>query len=100
MSGNVEERRLYPRKNIRTAVVFEDEFGHMLEGIAGLDNEDWSAEQFALMGDLVEEQLHLRVYMRNAEFSFPLSDDRVRAIFAGDIEPETFDHARAEMELA
>ena len=80
--------------------VFEDEFGHMLEGIAGLDNEDWSAEQFALMGDLVEEQLHLRVYMRNAEFSFPLSDDRVRAIFAGDIEPERFDYARAEMAMA
>ncbi len=80
--------------------VFEDEFGHMLEGIIGLDNEGWSDGQLKLMGDLVVEQLHLRIHMRNAEFSFPLSEDRVRAIFAGDIEPEPFDYARAEAAMA
>ncbi len=80
--------------------VFEDEFGHMLEGIIGLDNEGWSDEQLGLMGDLVVEQLHLRIHMRNAEFSFPLSGDRVQAIFAGDIEPEPFDYARAEAAMA
>ena len=80
--------------------VYEDEFGHMLAGIFGLDNEGWSAEQFALMGDLVVEQLRLRIRMRNAEFSFPLSEDRVGAIFNGDIEPEPFDYARAEAVMA
>jgi hypothetical protein len=80
--------------------VFEDEFGHMLDGIMGLDGEDWSAEQFSLMGDLVVDQLRLRIPMRNAEFSFPLSQDRVQAIYDGDIEPEKFDYSRAEMEMA
>ena len=80
--------------------VYEDEFGHMLSGIIGLDKEGWSEEQFALMGELVAEQLRLRIHMRNAEFSFPLSEDRVQAIFTGDIEPEPFDYARAEQAMA
>ncbi len=80
--------------------VYEDEFSHMLEGITGLDNEDWSAEQLALMGELVVEQLRLRIRMRNAEFCFPISEDRVQAIFAGDIEPEPFDYGRAEQMMA
>ena len=42
------------------------------------------------------EQLRLRIPMRNAEFSFPLSGERVEAIYAGDIEPEKFDYGRAE----
>ena len=80
--------------------VYEDEFGHMLAGITDLDKEGWSAGQFALMGELVAEQLRLRIHMRNAEFSFPLSKDRVQAIFTGDIEPEPFDYARAEQAMA
>ncbi|MCY4549688.1 MAG: hypothetical protein OXC28_15080 [Defluviicoccus sp.] len=80
--------------------VFEDEFGHMLEGIIGLDDEGWSEEQFDLLEALVLEQLRLRIPMRNAEFSFPLSEDRVRAIYAGDIEPEKFDYGRAESVMA
>jgi hypothetical protein len=38
--------------------------------------------------------------MRNAEFSYPLSDERIRAIYAGDIVPERFDYAKAEAALA
>ncbi len=81
------------------AKVYEDEFGHMLEGVVGLDNEGLSDAQFALLGDLVVEQLRLRIRMRNAEFSFPLGEARIRGIFAGEIEPETFDYARAEAAL-
>ena len=80
--------------------VYEDEFGHMLEGIIGLDEEGWSDEQFDLLESLVLEQLRLRIPMRNAEFSFPLREERVRAIYAGDIEPETFDYGRAETVMA
>ena len=76
--------------------VFEDEFGHMLEGIVGLDNEGWSDEQLNLMEKLVIEQLRLRIHMRNAEFSFPLTQERIQAIFSGDIIPEKFDYRRAE----
>ena len=80
--------------------IYEDEFGHMLEGIAGLDQEGWRADEFELMGALVTDQLRHRVQMRNAEFSFPLSEERVQAIFAGDIAPEPFDFAAAEARLA
>ena len=74
--------------------VYEDEFGHMLEGILGLDKEGWSVSELELMGKLVVEQLRLRVHMRNAEFSYPLGEERVAAIFANEIEPEKFDYAR------
>lgn len=79
--------------------IFEDEFGHMLEGIAGLDQEGWSADDFNLMEELVVDQLRHRVRMRNAEFSLPLTEDRVQEIFAGKIEPEPFDYAAAEARL-
>ncbi len=82
------------------AKVFDDEFGHMLEGIAGLDDEGWSDDEFRLMGELVVAQLRLRIPMRNAEFSFPLTEARIQAIYDGDIEPETFDFERAEEALA
>ena len=82
------------------AKVYDDEFGHMLEGIAGLDDEGWSDGEFRLMGELVVEQLRLRIHMRNAEFSFPLTETRIQAIFNGKIEPESFDFDRAEEALA
>lgn len=82
------------------AKVYDDEFGHMLEGIAGIDEEGWSDEEFRLMGELVVAQLQLRIHMRNAEFSFPLTEQRVQAILDGDIEPEPFDFERAEEALA
>ena len=82
------------------AKVYDDEFGHMLQGIVGLDDEDWSDAEFRLMGELVVEQLRQRILMRNTEFSHPLSEDRVHAIYAGDIEPEPFDFDRAETVLA
>jgi hypothetical protein len=79
--------------------IFDDEFSHMLEGIAGLDNEGWSADEFKLMEEIVVAILRLRIPMRNAEFSFPLSQERIQAIFDGDIEPEEFDYAAAEARL-
>jgi hypothetical protein len=82
------------------AKIYEDEFGHMLNGILGLDGEGWSDEDFKKMGELVVAQLRQRILMRNAEFSFPLSDERVQAIYDGDIEPEPFDYENAEKALA
>lgn len=79
------------------ARIYDDEFGHMLKGIVGLDgdgrqlrDEDWT-----LLRDLVVEILRHRIHMRNAEFSFPLPPERVRAIFAGEIAPEPFDYDTA-----
>ena len=91
----------YANKLIASACkeIYEDEFGHMLEGIAGLDQEGWSTDDFKLMEDLVVAQLSHRILMRNAEFSHPLTDDRVQEIFDGKIDPEPFDFAAAEAHL-
>jgi hypothetical protein len=80
--------------------IYDDEFGHMLAGIIGLDDEDWSDADFRMMEKLVVEQLRQRILMRNAEFSFPLSDKRVEEIYAGKIQPERFDYAKAEAGMA
>ena len=80
--------------------VYEDEFGHMLAGIVGLDDEGWTEEQFALLESLVVEQLKHRVPIRNVQFSRPVPDARIAEILAGDIEPIAFDHAEAERRLA
>jgi hypothetical protein len=82
------------------AKIYEDEFQHMLGGILGLDEENWSDDDFEKMGELVVAQLRQRILMRNAEFSFPLSDERIQAIYDGDIEPEPFDYENAEKVLA
>ena len=37
--------------------------------------------------------------MRNAEFSHPLTEERINAIFEGDIDPEPFDYIAAEAHL-
>jgi hypothetical protein len=80
--------------------IYDDEFGHMLSGIVGLDDSKLSDEEWRLMTDLVVEILRHRIHMRNAEFSFPLPQKRIEAIFAGDIAPEKFDFAKAELEPA
>ena len=79
--------------------IYEDEFDHMLEGIAGLDGEGWTSEEFQLMEDIVLKILRRRITMRNAEFSFPLTEERVQAIYEGDILPEIFDPTAAEARL-
>ena len=80
--------------------IYDDEFGHMLSGIAGLDDETLSDGDWRLMTELVAEILRHRIHMRNGEFGYPLSGERVAAIFAGDIEPERFDFEKAAMEPA
>ena len=47
------------------------------------------------MEGLSVELQSLRIDMRNAQFSFPLSKDRVTAIRSGDIEPIVFDFEKA-----
>ena len=81
-------------------IIYEDEFGHMLGGIVGLEEEPMSDSEYELMTDLVVKQLRARIRMRNAEFSQPLSNERIEAIYNGDIEPEPFDFAKAEEVMA
>lgn len=79
------------------AKVFDDEFDHMLAGIGGIADEQLSGADWQLLGQLVEEQLQHRIRMRNAQFSFPLSEQRVQAIFRKEIEPLAFDYERARL---
>ncbi len=78
------------------ALVYEDEFGHMLQGISGLDDEGLSDGEWKELTELVVRLLRLRIPMRNGQFSYPLPEERITAIYAGDIEPEPFDFEAAE----
>ena len=75
--------------------VYDDEFGHMLSGIAGIGEEGLNEAEWKLLETLLVAQLRQRIRMRNEQFSFPLSEKRVQAIFSGDIEPLRFDYERA-----
>jgi hypothetical protein len=82
---------------VACAKVYDDEFEHMLAGIAGIAEENLSSADWQLMERLVAEQLKARIAMRNAQFSFPLSEARIAAIERGDIGPIEFDYARARL---
>ena len=76
--------------------VFDDEFGHMMYGVVGMAEDDMTAADWAELTEATCQILRLRLYMRNAQFSHPLSEQRLKEIFAGEIEPIAFDYARAE----
>jgi hypothetical protein len=79
------------------AMVYDDEFGHMLTGIAGIAEEGFSEADWKLLETLLVEQLKQRIRMRNAQFSYPLSEERVQEIFRGNITPLQFDYERAQL---
>ena len=80
--------------------VYDDEFGHMMAGVIGVDEEGLSDSEWAVLTDLTTEQLRMRLTMRNAQFSHPVAEARLKEILAGKIEPLKFDYARAESFLA
>jgi hypothetical protein len=79
------------------AKVYDDEFGHMLKGIVGLDGEGLSEAEWQLLGDMSVEQLKARILMRNAQFSYPLPERRLKEIFAGSCKPLAFDYDKAKL---
>lgn len=76
--------------------VFDDEFGHMMYGVIGTDVAEFTDADWAELTRLTVEQLRHRLFMRNAQFSHPLPDSRIKEIIAGKIEPIKFDYGRAE----
>lgn len=76
------------------AKVYEDEIGHMLNGISGLQQDGLSEAEWDLVTELTVEQMKYRIPMRNAQFSHPLSEERMAEILAGRIEPFPFDYQR------
>ena len=77
--------------------VYDDEFGHMLKGVAGLDDANMTDADWDLLEKLSIEQLQHRIYMRNEQFGNPMSEARIQEIFAGEIEPLAFDWEGAKL---
>ena len=69
------------------SLVYEDEWKHMCQGITGLDDLNMTKENWELLTALSIELFQLRIHMRNSQFSFPLTQDRITEIFEGRIEP-------------
>jgi hypothetical protein len=67
----------------------------MLAGITGIDDANFGAADWELLGALVTEQLRQRIRMRNQQFGEPLAATRIAAIERGDIAPIGFDWSRA-----
>jgi hypothetical protein len=74
---------------IACTAVYEDEFSHMLRGIAdiAISSETLSDQEWQTMTELVVAQLKQRVLMRNAQFSQPIHSNRLEAICAGACDP-------------
>jgi hypothetical protein len=67
--------------------VYDDELGHVLNGIVAVNEHAREVQDWDLLEKLVIEQLRRRVVMRNGQFSNPLPQSRIEEIYAGKIEP-------------
>ncbi|HWE72411.1 MAG TPA: hypothetical protein VG328_04570 [Stellaceae bacterium] len=80
--------------------IYNDEFDHMMHGVVGMDRSGLTAEDWKVLERITVEHTTHRIYMRNAQFSHPISDTRIEEIVSGKIEPIAFDYAKAESYLA
>lgn len=77
--------------------VYDDEFLHMLHGIGSIEENPLTDEDWSLFCELAIAQLRLRPPMRNEQFGFPVSETRMTAMLAGDIDPIAFDYEQAKL---
>ena len=82
------------------ASVYEDEFGHMLKGIVGLDADGLAAADWRTLERMSLEQLRVRIRMRNAQFSGLLAGAALERALDGRCAPLAFDYAKAGARLA
>ena len=80
--------------------VYDDEFGHMLKGIVGLDIEGLTQDEWRHLERISVEQLKGRIVMRNSQFGYPLDAKTLDDALNGRIAPLAFDYAKAEARLA
>ncbi len=76
--------------------IYDDEFSHMLLGIAETDQEKLTDSQWQRLKYFTVEQSKKRILMRNAQFSFPVLQQRIDQMLSGDAEPVQFDFSYAE----
>lgn len=67
--------------------VYEDEIGHMMHGVRDLPEVVQGEADWQKVAQIVRAISRQRVRMRNEQFGFPLSEQRLAAIDAGQIEP-------------
>jgi hypothetical protein len=79
------------------ARVYDDEFGHMLKGIFGLDEERLPPGDWRRLTDMSIEQLRHRILMRNAQFEYVVPEARIKELLAGQCRPLPFDYERAKI---
>jgi hypothetical protein len=72
--------------------VYTDEIGHMRAGFVGLARENLKPKEWDEIGTMTRKILLQRIHMRNEQFGFPMTKERIRAIEAGDITPLEFDY--------
>jgi hypothetical protein len=75
--------------------IYEDEISHMLLGIAGADEAALSPADWATLTRTTIEQMKKRILMRNAQFSRPVSEERLAELLAGKATPVKFDFEHA-----
>ena len=75
--------------------IYEDEFNHMLLGIVETADVQLSASDWDTLTRYTVTQMKLRIRMRNAQFSRPVSDHRLDELLAGMAPPVKFDFERA-----
>ncbi len=79
------------------ASVYEDEFGHMLKGIIGLEADGMAAADWSTLERMAIDQLRARIHMRNAQFGGPLAGAALERALAGRCEPVVFDYGKARL---
>jgi hypothetical protein len=75
--------------------IYEDEFNHMLLGIVESADVQLSVSDWDMLTRYTVAQMKLRIHMRNAQFSRPVSDRRLDELLAGMASPVKFDFERA-----
>ncbi|MBP6725516.1 MAG: hypothetical protein KA137_11780, partial [Halioglobus sp.] len=80
--------------------IYDDEFNHMLLGIIETDNYALTGPDWDTLIQYTVEQMKSRILMRNAQFSFPVSGQRLDDLLAGRAEPVHFDFENAREALS
>jgi hypothetical protein len=65
-------------------------------GFVGLSRENLKPKEWDEIGTMTRKILLQRIHMRNEQFGFPMTKERIRAIEAGDITPVKFDYTGLE----
>jgi len=70
--------------------VLDDEVGHMFAGVADLGATELTTEEWATLSDLTVAQLRLRIPMRNAQFGWPVSPERIAQLQTDGARPVSY----------